>query len=284
MARGLQNVIHYVGDLEKAADLYRRAGFTVGPRDELGFSPERRIQVPGFSLTLMGELDRSKIPPEVRIIPGPEPKQALTGIMLEDFEASAAAAVSEPVWTITARLAPTAEELRSDPAKMQAAYEKGDPLGGALADIGFSISDPYEWQDVWNANLQDHANSVSAVAGVVIVANDPSDDHAFLSAYTGQRELRATSAGVFAQTRRGEVSIMTPVAFRDRFAISPPDVSAKARLAAVRFAVRDRRALVAALAAGSLPHLRHLDAIVVAPEILMGATLVFEPEGARGGR
>jgi hypothetical protein len=110
----------------------------------------------------------------------------------------------------------------------------------------------------------------------VLVAENPSDHHIFLSVFTGERELQATSSGITASTARGDIRVMDPTSFRDRFGIPAPDVSSGARLAAVRFTARDRGALIKALKAGAIAHASHLNAIVVAPEMAIGATLVFE--------
>ena len=59
----------------------------------------------------------------------------------------------------------------------------------------------------------------SAVLGAVLVADNPTDHHIFLSAFTGERELHSTSAGIAARTPRGDVEIIEPVAFRDRFGV-----------------------------------------------------------------
>ena len=49
-----------------------------------------------------------------------------------------------------------------------------------------------------------HPNTASAVAGVVLVADNPSDHHIFLEAFAGEREAQATSAGIGVRTPRGE--------------------------------------------------------------------------------
>jgi hypothetical protein len=89
------------------------------------------------------------------------------------------------------------------------------------------------------------------------------------------RELRATSTGVTAATPRGAVTIVDAAAFRSHFGSEPPDISQGPRLAAMQFRVRDRAALAAALKAGGIASSAHMDAIIVAPEHAMGATLAF---------
>ena len=85
------------------------------------------------------------------------------------------------------------------------------------------------------------------------------------------------TSGVFAATPRGEIRMMDPAAFRDRFGTEPPDISAGARLAALQFAVRDPAALTAALDAGRIASLSHMGATIVGPQNAMGATLAFAP-------
>jgi hypothetical protein len=111
----------------------------------------------------------------------------------------------------------------------------------------------------------------------VLVAENPSDHHIFLSAFTGERELLATSSGVAASTPRGAVQIMDPAAFENHFGIAPPDLAAGPVFAALRFGVRDPSAPVAALSAGGIPFSSHMGRTVVEPGTAMGATLVFEP-------
>ena len=90
-------------------------------------------------------------------------------------------------------------------------------------------------------------NGVTGVAGVVLVAENPTDHHVFLSAFSGVRDLQATSTGIAVETPRGEIQVMDPAAFRAAFRVAPPDVSRGMRLAALRFAVRDKAAAQAAL-------------------------------------
>ena len=64
--------------------------------------------------------------------------------------------------------------------------------------------------------------------------------------------------------------------------VAPPGIAASARLAALRFTVRDRDALLAVLAAGAIPAISHMGNVVVGPDRAIGATLVFEAAGGAG--
>jgi hypothetical protein len=110
----------------------------------------------------------------------------------------------------------------------------------------------------------------------VLVAENPTDHHIFLSAFTGVRDLAATSSGITASTPRGDIRVMDPTAFRSHFGTEPPDISHGARLAAVQFRVHDRAALHAALKAGGVAASPRMGATIVAPEAAIGATLAFD--------
>jgi hypothetical protein len=70
---------------------------------------------------------------------------------------------------------------------------------------------------------------------------------------------------------------MDPSAYKTHFAVEPPDVSRGARLAALRFAVRDMNALRSARESSSIAALDHMGKRVVPPQTAFGAALVFEP-------
>ena len=67
---------------------------------------------------------------------------------------------------------------------------------------------------------------------------------------------------------------MDPAAFRQHFAVEPPDVARGMRLAAIRFAVRDMAAARAALGAANAAE--RMGKLIVGPQAAHGATLVFE--------
>jgi hypothetical protein len=150
---------------------------------------------------------------------------------------------------------------------------------GRAPQIGFATCQQLNSQSFWNPALQQHRNGASAIAGAVIVAENPSDHHIFLSAFTGERELNATSGAVTARTPRGDLSVMDDAAFRSHFGVAPPDLSGGARLAAIRFAVREQGVLTATLTAGEISHATHMGQVVVPPQAAMGATLVFASAG-----
>ena len=148
-----------------------------------------------------------------------------------------------------------------------------DPLA---SDIGF-FSIRHRYPDrFWNPAFQDHPNTAAAVAGIVMVADNPGDHRMFLETFTGQRAVLATSAVLSIKTPRGEIHVMQPAAFRDRFEVDPPTTEHGGRLAALRFSLRDIDGLEARLRAESIPGSSDTGRIVVGPDRALGAALVFE--------
>src|SRR5213082_2203088 len=62
MPGGLDHVIHAVHDLEAAADLYRRLGFTVGARNRHAWGTHNHlVQLPGFFIELLTVAEPEKL-------------------------------------------------------------------------------------------------------------------------------------------------------------------------------------------------------------------------------
>lgn len=72
MPRGLDHVVHAVRDLDAAAQLYQRLGFTVGTRNRHPWGTHNRIvQMPGFFIELLTVAEPDRL--------GSDPFSALFG-------------------------------------------------------------------------------------------------------------------------------------------------------------------------------------------------------------
>ncbi len=129
----------------------------------------------------------------------------------------------------------------------------------------------------WKADYQQHPNGASGVLGAVLVADNPTDHHIFLSGFTGVRELHASSMGVTAPTPRGDVEIIEPVAFRDQFGIAPKIDGAGATIKGLRLSVPSIDAVEQQLRNHGIAAHRHIGRLIVPAEAAFGATLIFEP-------
>lgn len=287
MARGLDHVVHAVRDLDAAAAFYRRLGFTVGARNRHPWGTHNHIvQLPGFFIEIltMAEPDRLGTDGFSRLFGDfnrrfLQDREGFSLLILESRDAeaderafAAAGIAASPVMTF-------AREGRApDGRGVEVAFSLAFARDARAPEIGFAVCRQHHPENFWNADFQSHPNGVAAVGGAVMVAENPTDHHIFLSAFSGERALQSTSSGIAVATPRGEIQVVTPAAFADHFGIAAPDVSAGARLAALRLAARDLAAVEPMLRAASIAPRRHMGRLVV-PQAF-GAVLVFEAAAA----
>ncbi|MPZ58516.1 MAG: VOC family protein [Rhizobiales bacterium] len=284
-ARGLDHIVHAVRDLDAAATLYRRLGFTVGSRNRHSWGTHNHIvQLPGFFIELLTVAAPEKL--------GSDPFSALFGtfnrrfierqegfslLILESASASADAEVFRAAGIrVSDALTFEREGKRPDGSTVKVGFALAFARDAKAPAIGFAACQQHYPENFWNTAFQQHANTAAAIAGVVLVAENPSDHHIFLSAFVGERELLATSTGITVATPRGEIQVMDEAAYRSHFAVPAPDISRGARIAAVRIAVRDPAATRHLLRAAGLEFAEPMGRVVVSPAQTMGATLVFE--------
>jgi hypothetical protein len=285
MPRGLDHVVHAVGDLEGAAGLYRRLGFTVGARNRHSWGTHNHVvQLPGFFIELLTVAEPEKLGSDgFSNLFGRfnqsflSNQEGLSLLLLESDDAAADAAAFESAGIGASEVLKFERAgKRPDGATVKVAFSLAFARDAGAPGVGFAVCQQHFPESFWNPAFQQHANTASGIAGVVLVAENPTDHHIFLSAFTGVRDLRATSSGVSVATPRGDIKVMDPAAFRSHFGTEPPDISQGARLAALQFHVRDRSALRAALNGGGIAFSVRMDSTIVAPQSAMGATLVFE--------
>jgi hypothetical protein len=286
MARGLDHLVHVVRDLDAAGDLYGRLGFTVGARNRHPWGTHNRIvQLPGFFVELLtvGEPDKIAAPAPGTISFGVFTRDVLArgeGLAMLVLEGSDAEADTQAFRRAgIGDFAPfrferdgRAPDGRSVRLGFSLAFAR-DPLA---PDTCFFTCQQHYPENFWNPAFQAHANGANAIGAVVLVAENPTDHHIFLSAFSGVRDLHATSTGVTVETPRGAIQAMDPAAFRLHYGVEPPDVSAGARLAAAKFIVRDVAAMRALLGAAGIAATEHMGRLVVGPDMALGATLAFE--------
>lgn len=274
--------MHAVHDLDAAGERYRRLGFTVGARNRHPWGTHNAIvQFPGVFIELLTIGEPGLIAPA-------RPRAFSFGAFTRDFlargeglamlvlEGKGAAADAEAF-----RAAGIGdfdvfdferEGKRPDGTSVKVAFSLAFAADPRAPDTGFFTCQQHYPENFWNPAFQSHPNTVSGVAGVVFVAENPADHHVFFKAFAGVSDLKSTSSGITIETPRGEIQVMDPAAFRLHYGTEPPDVSRGLRLAALRFSVREMETARSCLegAAG------HHGMLVVSPQAAFGATLVFE--------
>jgi hypothetical protein len=289
VARGIDHVVHAVADLDAVAALYRSLGFQVGARNRhppAWGTQNHIVQLPGCFVELLAVADAAHIAPH-----GPRHfsfgafnrdalrrGQGLSMLVLDSREATGDARTFREAGIGDFNVFDFEREARRpDGGTVKVAFSlafASDPLAPG---IGFFTCRQHFPENFWNPAFQLHANAATAIAGVVIVAARPSGHRAFLAAFTGEREVAGTPGGILVQTARGEIEVLEPAAFQDRFGQAPPDTARGARLAALRFAVGDPAVTAAVLHASGVPAFNRNETLIIGPQAAMGATLVFEP-------
>jgi hypothetical protein len=280
--RGLDHIVHAVRDLDAVGERYAALGFTVGARNRHPWGTHNRIvQFPGVFIELLtvGEPDLISARPRT-ISFGQFTSEFLKrneGLSMLVLEGKGAAADAEAFRA--ARIGDfdvfdfEREGRRPDGATVKVAFSLAFAQDARAPDTGFFTCQQHFPENFWNPAFQQHRNGVSGVAGVVLVADNPADHHVFLKAFSGVSDLTSTSSGITLETPRGEIQVMDPSAYRTHFGVDGPDVARGMRLAAIRFAVRDKAAAGAVLGSSAVERMGKL---VVGPERASGATLVFE--------
>ena len=283
MPRGLDHIVHAVRDLDAAADLYRRLGFQVGARNRhpAAWGTQNHIvQLPGTFVELLTVADPSGIAP-------PAPRKFSFGAFNRDFLNRGEGLA---MLVLEGRGGADADEFRAAGIGDFELYEferegkrpDGTPIKVAFAlafaadprapEAGFFTCLHRHPDSFWNPVFQVHANTASSVAGVVFVAERPDEHQKFLAAFSDAHDSAAMPGGLSIKTARGDIQVLTPAAFGEAYGVAAPDTARGARLAALRFAVRDKDAAKAMLPAAH----EHRGSLVLGPQAAMGAVLVFE--------
>jgi len=283
--RGLDHIVHAVRDLDAAAALYRRLGFTVGARNHHPWGTQNHIvQFAGCFIELLAVAEPGKITGDgVPALFGHfnqsflERREGLSMLVLESTDA-----VADAAEFVTTGIAASdcvsfeREAQRPDGSSVKVGFSLVFARDAAAPKVGFFTCRQHYPENFWNPTLQQHSNTVAGIAGVVLVGKNPADHHIFLSSFVGERELLATSSGITVTTPRGEIQVMDPAAFASHFGISAPDVSEGARLAATRLGARDLAKARNVLNQSSATQVERMGRWAIPATIAMGATLVFE--------
>lgn len=285
MARGLDHIVHAVRDLDAAADLYRRLGFSVGARNRHPWGTHNHIvQMPGFFVELLTVAEPEKLGDDTISIQFGrfnqsflQHGQGFSLLILEshDAEQDAKQFAKTGIGTADAVRFERAGK-RPDGSEVKVAFSLAFARDRRAPECNFAVCQQHYPENFWNPAFQQHRNGVTRVAGAVLVADNPTDHHIFLAALTGERDMQSTSSGITIQTPRGEVQVMDPLAYRNHFGATPPPVAQGARLAALRVTTASLASVREALSEGRLPLREERGRLIVGPEQAMGVAVVFE--------
>jgi len=289
MARGLDHIVHAVRDLDAAADLYRRFGFTVGARNRHPWGTHNHIvQLPEFFIELLAVAEPERLGTDGFstmfaaynrdfVARG----EGFSLLILESKDARAdAATFSAAGFAASEDLRFERDARRPDGSSVKVGFSLAFAEDKAVHDIHFASCQQHYPENFWNPAFQEHSNSVAGVVGVVVVANQPEQHKQFFEVFADASAV-ARPGGFAIATSRGMIEVVSPAAFLQRFGVKPPDMARGARLAALRFAVTQPSRLQAVSELAGIAGLYVGNDAIIGSEDAMGAILVFEPSAQK---
>jgi catechol 2,3-dioxygenase-like lactoylglutathione lyase family enzyme len=292
MPRGIDHLVLAVRDLDAASEFYARLGFTVGARNRHPWGTENRIvQLDSSFLELVTVADEAAIPPHA-------PRQFSFGAFLRDYLTAregfamlvlqshdAAADAKDFAAASIGDFEPFFFERRGrrpDGGETTVAFTLAFARDAAVTGAGFFTCQHHHPENFWNPAFQQHANGARRIAAAVMTAENPTDHHIFLSAFTDQRELHATSLGVSAELPHARFDILSPHACRSLYGLG--DAPRDPALVSFTIAVDDVEAVAARITGAGIPSRAIGPRLVVPPEAGFGVAMAFEPAAARSSQ
>ena len=291
MSRGLDHIVHAVRDLDAAADLYRRLGFSVGVRNRHPWGTHNHIvQLPGFFIELLTLAEPDKIGDDgfSKLFAAynrdfAQRHEGLSLLIVESQDADAdVAAFRSGHIAGSDKLHFEREGKQPDGSIVKVGFSLAFADDAAAPEIHFASCQQHYPQNFWNPAFQKHANSVNGIAGIVVVAERPDIHQGFFENFVGAKAI-GLDGGFTVPTPRGEIDVVGPAAFVHRFGVNPPDAASGARLAALRFDVAHPGLLEAVPEQAGIAGLFAGNATVIGLQDAMGAVLVFEPAAREPG-
>jgi hypothetical protein len=286
MPHGLDHIVHAVRDLDAAAEFYARAGFIVGSRNRHPWGTHNRIvQLKNAYIEILTVAEPEKIVPH-----GARSfsfgafnrdflasREGFSMLILNSSNAAADARSFEATGIGGFEVFDFSREgAKPDGTPVKLAFSLAFARDAASPDVRFAVCQHHFPENFWDPAFQIHANGAKAVPGVALVAENPTDHHIFLKAFTGVSDLHSSSIGIKARTENGDVEIVEPVSFRDQFRVSPDVKGEGMTLNALRFEVADIAQAEASLRRHGIASQSHVGRLVVPPAAAHGATLIFE--------
>jgi hypothetical protein len=289
MPRAIDHVVHASRDLAAQATLYQRLGFNVGARNHHPWGTENHIvQFPDHFLELIGRGAGFKAPvdldPHVFSFAGfvtqeLERHEGVSMLALQTKDAAATRAEFKAAGV--GDFEPFHFERKgrkADGSESHVAFTLAFARSRLTPHLGVFACQHHHPEDFFAPEWQVHPNGAVGVAGVVMVAENPSAHAEFLSAVTGQREMLATSMGIDLEVADEQsIEVLTKAAFVHRFgqsALGRDD--SEPRIAVCRIAVRDLATVTEILQDNEIPAERVGQRLVVPPTTAFGVALAFE--------
>ena len=173
MPRGLDHIVHAVRDLEGAAELYRRLGFTVGARNRHSWGTHNHlVQLPGFfhrtahrgGAGKLGCDGFSKLFGRFNQSFPVEPGRTVA-VDSESGDAMADAATFHSAGVAVSDVMRFEREgKRPDGAPVKVAFSLAFARDAGAPAIGFAVCQQHFPENFWNPAFQQHPNTATGIA------------------------------------------------------------------------------------------------------------------------
>jgi hypothetical protein len=280
--RGIDHLVLAVRDLDTARRSYAALGFTVTPPARHPFGTANAVIQFGSSYIELLSVDDALIPParSGSFSFGSfnrdflAKREGMSMLALKSADAAADRADFEKHGLPTfepldfERMA-TGPDGVDRPVSFSVTFTR-EPR---LKEAGFFACQHRRPENFWRAEYRDHANGAAGVASAVLVCRDPADFHAFMTFFTGQRDMSSTSLGVSFDMGEDAIEIVSPVGYEAWFGeATEPDPR---RFLACRIAVDDLAKTRAVLRSGGVAFSERQGAVIVPASAAHGLAIAF---------
>jgi len=280
---GIDHLVLATHDLDALGTFYERLGFKVGARNRHPWGTENRIvQFAGAFLELITVGDGADIPAHaegrfsfgafVRDYLAIQEGFAMLVLQSQDAQADKSAFDKAGVGGFEPFFFER-KGVRPDGTPVDVSFTLAFAHDALAKGCGFFVCQQHRPENFWNPVAQQHPNGASALSGVCMVADEPSDHAEFMRAFTGIDEFSATSAGLRFETPRGEIDVLSDAAFN--FDYGQMVSGNKPRLAAFTVAIPDLDGLKARLSGETIAFQSYKDSVVVAASDAFGVVSRF---------
>lgn len=288
MNRGIDHLVLCVRDLDRARKAYAAFGFTTTPRAAHPFGTGNSlVQLQGNFLELLAVLDESQFPVTAAngfsfsafsrdFLSRREGMSMLVfeGHGAEDERAEFAAKGLDTYDVFHFERKATLP----DGAQVTVGFSLTFVTHPAMPEAGFFTCTQHAPEFFWKPEYQDHPNGARAVTEVVLTAEDPETFAPFFAALQGDNAVSVSDGALHVATARGQISVLTPDRFGERFGIDPLSEDTP-HFEAFRIAVADPMRAEALLRDNAVPYRRRGETLQIGRRTAFGCVLELAPGG-----
>ena len=276
--RRIDHIVVAVHELDQAAQVYRKLGFQVGPRNQHPWGTENRLIQFGSSfieLITVGDNAALIAPHQYRqfsfgalVRDYLEQREGIAMLVLNSADAGSDAAQFAELGI--GNFLPFSFERkarRPDGSETQVAFTLAFAEDPAAPRVGYFVCQQLFPENFWNRDFQQHANSAAEIVAVTLSTPDPNRHANFLSKFSGANKDSLPGGGLTFALDGGRIEVL---------AATEAQKQALPSLTSFSVRVAEMDTLMHLLNGEGIPFTESGDAIVLASTSLFGVELRFE--------